>query len=150
MSDTPDLSIRPCGATETEFMRRWEDAVHAMDVPAIQAMLADDVVFNSPAVYRPYKGKTMVAFILGLVAEVMPDLHYTNAYANGRSGIVLLFEASTTTAEGKTRGVQGIDLFEIDGEGRVKSLTVMIRPLSSLMAVADRMKALFAQKMPGS
>ena len=45
-------------------------AVEAGDYAAAVATLADDVVFRSPAVYKPYHGKEQVDQLLRLVATV--------------------------------------------------------------------------------
>ena len=35
--------------------------------------------------------------------------------------------------------MQGIDFLRLDGDGRIKEFTVMLRPLSAIMAVGERM-----------
>ena len=45
-------------------MREFQDAVRARDAAAIEALLADDVVFTSPVTFKPYAGKALTAAIL--------------------------------------------------------------------------------------
>ena len=99
------------------------------------ATLADDVVFRSPAVYKPYHGKEQVEQLLRLVATVFENFRYTNEWRDGRT-TVLFFEANVGDRE-----LQGIDILEEDEHGKVAGLTVMIRPLSGLQAVASTMAA---------
>jgi len=110
-------------------------AVDAGDDAAAVATLADDVVFRSPAVYKPYHGKEQVDQLLRLVATVFENFHYTHEWRDG-STTILFFEANVGNRE-----VQGIDILEENEDGQVAALTVMIRPLSGLQAVANAMAA---------
>jgi len=110
-------------------------AVEAGDHAAALATIADDVVFRSPAVHRPYHGKETVDGILRLVATVFENFRYTNEWRDGQTTI-LFFEAEVGDRE-----LQGIDILEEDDDGKVARFTVMIRPLSGLQAVAAAMAA---------
>jgi hypothetical protein len=105
-------------------------AVLAGDHDAALATLADDVVFRSPAVYAPYRGKEQVGALLRIVATVFENFRYTNEWQDGATTI-LFFEANLGDRE-----LQGIDILEAGEDGRVAALTVMIRPLSGLQALA--------------
>jgi len=110
-------------------------AIESGDEAAALATLADDVVFRSPAVYKPYRGKDDVEQLLRLVATVFENFRYTNEWRDGRSTI-LFFEANVGDRE-----LQGVDILEEDEDGRIAAFTVMIRPLSGLQAVAAAMSA---------
>ena len=110
-------------------------AVLADDHEAAIATLAEDVVFRSPAVYKPYEGKETVEQILRLVATVFENFRYTNEWRDGRTTI-LFFEANVGD-----RDLQGIDILEENEDGLIERFTVMIRPLSGLQAVAGTMAA---------
>ena len=111
------------------------EAIEAGDVGALAALLAEDVVFRSPAVYKPYRGKGQVAGILRLVATVFENFRYTADWRDGAT-TVLFFEANVGERE-----LQGIDILEENEDGLVERFTVMIRPLSGLQAVAAAMAA---------
>jgi hypothetical protein len=115
-------------------------AVEAGDHAAALATIADDVVFRSPAVHRPYHGKETVDGILRLVATVFENFRYTNEWRDGQTTI-LFFEAEVGDRE-----LQGIDILEEDDDGKVARFTVMIRPLSGLQAVAAAMAARLARE----
>ena len=110
-------------------------AIEAGDEDAALATIADDVVFRSPAVYKPYRGREQVSGILRLVSTVFEDFRYTNEWRDGRTTI-LFFEAHVGDRE-----LQGIDILEDDADGKIARFTVMIRPLSGLQAVAAAMSA---------
>jgi hypothetical protein len=108
-------------------------AVERADIDAAVALLADDVVFRSPAVFKPYEGRETVATILRTVFHVLEDFRYTDELdGDGIHG--LLFDARVGD-----RSLQGIDLLRPDPNGRIAEFTVMIRPASGLIAVAERM-----------
>ena len=96
------------------------------------ATIADDVVFRSPAVYKPYHGRDRSKGSSRLVATVFENFRYTNEWRDGRTTI-LFFEANVGD-----RDLQGIDILEENEEGQIAEFTVMIRPLSGLQAVARR------------
>ena len=110
-------------------------AVLAHDVDGVLSTLADDVMFRSPAVYKPYHGKEQAAGLLRLVATVFENFRYTNEWRDG-STTVLFFEANVGDRE-----LQGVDILEENDAGLVERFTVMIRPFSGLQAVATTMAA---------
>jgi hypothetical protein len=118
--------------------RAFRAAIEAGDHDAALATLADDVVFRSPAVHKPYEGKEKVAGILRLVAAVFENFRYTNEWQDGATTI-LFFEANVGDRE-----LQGVDILEESRTGEIVAFTVMIRPLSGLQAVAGTMAARLA------
>ena len=108
-------------------------AVERRDLDAALDLLADDVVFRSPAVFKPYEGRETVATILRTVLGVFEDFRYTDELA-GDGVHALIFEARVGD-----RQLQGMDLIRGDDEGRIAEFTVMVRPASGLMALGERM-----------
>jgi hypothetical protein len=106
------------------------EAIEAGDVDALAALLAEDVVFRSPAVYKPYQGRDTVLALLGVVAQVFENFRYAAEWNDGNTTI-LLFEANVGDRE-----LQGVDILERGDDGLVERFTVMIRPFSGLQAVA--------------
>jgi len=111
----------------------FRTAVERADLDAAVALLAEDVVFRSPAVFKPYEGRETVGTILRTISEVLEDFRYTDEL-EGEEIHGLVFSARVGD-----RSLQGIDLLRPDADGRIAELTVMIRPASGLIAVAERM-----------
>ncbi|MFI7677396.1 nuclear transport factor 2 family protein [Actinophytocola sp. NPDC049390] len=120
-------------------MTTFREAVDARDLTAIEAMLADDVVFRSPVAHRPYAGKAITAAILRAVVEVFEGFRYVRELHDGADH-VLVFEA---TVEGLD--VTGADFLRYDADGKIVELMVMVRPLRAAEAVARQMGAHFEQ-----
>jgi hypothetical protein len=113
-------------------------AMAASDIDTAVDLLADDVVFHSPVVHKPYHGRGPVEAILRAVAVVFEDFSYGPRY-DGPDGHVLSFSARVGD-----RALQGIDLLRTDDQGRIVEFTVMVRPLSATKALQERMTAMLA------
>jgi len=111
----------------------FRDAVERADPDAAVALRAEGVVFRSPAVFKPYEGQETVGKILRAIFEVLEDFRYTDEL-EGDGVHALIFEARVGD-----RSLQGLDLLRPDASGRIAEFTVMIRPASGLIAVAERM-----------
>ena len=112
-------------------------AVEARDAAAMEAQLADDVVFTSPVAFKPYPGKPITAAILRGVMRVFEDFRYVREIADGRDH-ALVFEA---TVDGKA--ITGCDFLHTNDDGLIDDFMVMVRPLSAATALAARMGAEF-------
>ncbi|BCK54543.1 nuclear transport factor 2 family protein [Nocardia wallacei] len=120
-------------------MHPFRQAVESHDAAAIEALLADDVVFTSPVAFKPYPGKAITAAIIRGVMRVFEDFRYVReiADADGREA-ALMFEA---TVRGKR--LTGCDFVRVNDAGKVADLMVMVRPLSAATALAEAMGAQF-------
>lgn len=116
-------------------MQAFRQAVEARDSAAIEALLAENVVFTSPVAFKPYPGRAITAAILRGVMRVFEDFRYVRetASADGRDH-VLVFEA---TVKGKQ--LEGVDVLHLDGDGLVEDLRVLVRPLSGLNGLVEAM-----------
>ncbi|RKT19958.1 SnoaL-like protein [Streptomyces sp. 1114.5] len=120
-------------------MHPFRVAVEAGDHDAIEALLAEDVVFTSPVVFKPYPGKAMTAAILRGAGRVFEDFHYVREINDdGGRDHAFVFKA---TVDG--REVHGCDFLHVDEDGLIDELTVMVRPLSGAQALAAAMGAQF-------
>ncbi|MFI5930479.1 nuclear transport factor 2 family protein [Micromonospora sp. NPDC051543] len=116
-------------------------AVEAGDLDAIEAALADNVVFRSPVAFKPYQGKAITAAILRGVLRVFEDFRYVRELSGeGGREHALVFEARMGDV-----AVEGCDFLHLDEGGLVDEFTVMVRPLSAAQALAAAMAAEFDQ-----
>lgn len=112
-------------------------AVEAGDVAAMQACLADDVVFRSPVAHKAYPGKPITAAILAHVIEVFSDFRYVRELGDD-TGHALVFEAKVGDLE-----LTGCDFLVLDDDGLITDFMVMVRPLKAAQALAEAMAARF-------
>ena len=121
-------------------------------------LLDDDVVFYSPIVFTPQRGKEITSLYLEAAGQTFdgsnspskrdPDprerFHYTKSVIGGDTA-VLEFE---TTMEGKY--VNGVDIIRCNDEGRIIEFRVMIRPLQAVNLVHQQMAAMLdSMSSPG-
>lgn len=122
-------------------MHSFRKAVEARDHAAMVELLAEDVVFTSPVVFRPYEGKAATGAILAAALSVFEDFRYVRELAgpDGRD------HALVFTARVGERRLDGCDFLHLDEDGRIDGLTVMVRPLSGALALKEAMEAQFAR-----
>ena len=120
-------------------MHPFRAAVEAGDHAAIEALLADDVVFTSPVAFAPYPGKPITAAILRGVFRVFTDFRYVREIgAPDSPDHALVFTARVGGKE-----INGCDFLHVDEDGLIDDLTVMVRPLSAAVALSEAMGAQF-------
>jgi hypothetical protein len=124
----------------------------------LEDLLDDDVVFYSPIVYTPQRGKAITTLYLKAAGATLPGdpapptpgeaaaspggFHYTKRVC-GDDTAVLEFE---TTLEGTY--VNGVDIIRCNDEGRIVEFRVMIRPLQAVNLVHRQMAATLERMRP--
>jgi hypothetical protein len=108
-------------------------AAEEKDFSAGAELFSPDVVFRSPAVFKPYEGIEALGVVLGNVVEVFEDFRYLDQVETGDTA-VLVFEARVGDRE-----LNGVDVLRFDDDGLIKEMMVMVRPASGLMALGEEM-----------
>ena len=122
-------------------MHPFRAAAESGDHRALEALLADDVVFTSPVAFKPYHGKPITAAILRAVLRVFSDMRYVREIGDpGGRDHALIFEAKVGDLT-----LTGCDFLRQDESGQIVDLTVMVRPLSAAQALAAAMAEEFDQ-----
>jgi hypothetical protein len=117
-------------------MHPFRTAIESGDTEGIIELFAQDVVFNSPVVFRPYHGREALTVLLRAVARVFEDFRYEREIgADGDRDHALVFGARVGSRE-----IQGCDFFHSNDDGLIDQFTVMVRPLSATLALAEAMK----------
>ena len=117
-------------------MQEFRTAIEARDLDGLAALFTDDIVFRSPVVHAPYRGRDQVKALLHAVAQVFEDFRYTREIgAPGARDSALVFQARVGD-----RDVEGCDFIHVDDDGLIDELYVMVRPATGLMALAEAMK----------
>ncbi|HEY6649174.1 MAG TPA: nuclear transport factor 2 family protein [Mycobacterium sp.] len=111
-------------------------AIEARDLEAAVALLREDVVFRSPVVFKPYHGREVLHLILQAVLAVFEDFHYVREIgADDARDHALLFEARVGD-----KHIEGCDFIRLDEDGAISEFTVMVRPMSAMLTLAEAMK----------
>jgi hypothetical protein len=114
----------------------WHALADSRDPAGLDALLADDCVFRSPAVHAPQEGKALTTAYLSAALVVLgPTLTYVREWY-GADSAVLEFEAEL---DGLT--VHGVDMLTWGSDGRLTDFTVMVRPFKGLTTLMEHMAA---------
>jgi hypothetical protein len=125
----------------------------------LESLLDDDVVFYSPIVYTPQRGKDLTAMYLRAAAQALPGEAPVGAHA-GDAGAgddaplggstafrytkkVLAGDTAVLEFETSIEGtyVNGVDIIRCNEAGRIVEFRVMIRPLRAVDAVHRQMRS---------
>jgi hypothetical protein len=98
----------------------------------LSALVADECVMGAPPYWTNLEGKLKVVTLLSIILDVIPDFTYHRHFVNGND-IALEFRGRVLGSD--KHSVQGMDLITLDENGQLASIDVMIRPLSSLVAL---------------
>jgi SnoaL-like domain len=115
-------------------LRRWHAVVTSKDPALLGDLLAEEVVFRSPAVFAPQEGKALTAGYLSAALKVPgPSLRYVSQW-HDQGSAVLEFEADLDGVY-----VQGVDILRWNADAKLVSFTVMVRPLRGLQKLVELM-----------
>lgn len=121
----------------------WHQIISGASPEALDDLLAEDVVFHSPVVFTPQRGKPVTAMYLlaafATLAGPDKDFRYVKEILDGNSA-ALEFE---TTVDGKY--INGVDIITCDDAGKIVEFKVMIRPLQAINAIHEKMRAALEQ-----
>ena len=140
------------------MIEQWHRHMKGELPGGLDDLLDDDVVFYSPIVFTPQRGKAVTSLYLQAAAVALPGypdsgtppeeaaggstsgegsgaFRYTKKVLDGNTA-VLEFD---TTIDGKY--VNGVDIIRCNDAGRIVEFRVMIRPLQAVNAVHAQMGA---------
>jgi SnoaL-like domain len=111
----------------------FRTAVQARDADGMAAVFTDDAVLNSPVSFKPFAGREAITVVFRALLETFEDFRYVDEFPeDGRAALIF-------AARVGDRELQGLDWFRFADDGRIAELTVMVRPLSGVIALAEAM-----------
>jgi hypothetical protein len=116
-----------------ETLSRWHEFVETQNPAILEEILAEEVKFHSPFVWKPKDGKAAAVKILTTVATVFEDFRYVREVTDEQNA-VLEFEARVGELT-----LRGVDLIQIADDGKIVDFEVMIRPANALQALGMEM-----------
>jgi hypothetical protein len=124
---------------------RFRAAAEAGDVAALADLFTEDIRLYSPVKFTPFEGKPLVVGLFHVLVRTFQDFRYigrfdgsaeTTSDGTPTPSAVLLFR---TTVNGKE--IHGIDMLQFDTDGRIKEITVMVRPQSAVHTLGEAILA---------
>lgn len=116
---------------------RWHGIVASRDTADLDDLLADDVVFESPAVHTPQVGKAVTRKYLKAACDVLLNdaFRYVGEW-RGPDSVVLEFQTRLGDVE-----LNGVDMIHWNAEQRIDRFKVMVRPFKAIQALIPLMAA---------
>jgi len=123
--------------THPDTIARWHAYLEAADPALLDALLAEDVIFESPVVHTPQVGKAKTTGYLRAAAQVLgnPTFRYLNEWC-GEGSAILEFACEIDGIS-----VNGVDMIFWGGDGRITRFKVMVRPLKAINLLHQMMGA---------
>ena len=114
---------------------RWHQIVRNRDTAELKAILAEDVVFESPVVHTPQAGRAITFQYLHAALHVLNNasFQYLNEW-HAPGSAVLEFQS---TIDGIT--VNGVDIISWNDAGLITRFKVMVRPLKAVNKLHEMM-----------
>jgi hypothetical protein len=134
-----------------ENIKKWHEHIKGEFPGGFDELLADDVIFYSPIVFSPQKGKDLTTLYLMAAGNTFggdqsrdgtlqeSSFKYTKEVLDGNQAI-LEFE---TQIDGKY--VNGVDIITFNSEGKISEFKVMIRPLQAVNIIHEKMQEMLKQ-----
>ena len=126
-----------------QVIQKWHGHVDGTSPGVLDELLADDVVFYSPIVFTPQRGKAITTAYLTAAAGALAGGEGAGAFRYTKqvlAGDVAVLEFETTV---DGRYVNGVDIIRVEGD-RIVEFRVMVRPLQAVNAVHQQMMAALA------
>ena len=137
-------------------IENWHHHLRGDFAGGLEDLLHDDVVFFSPIVFTPQRGKALTMMYLNAAYSVFDDASDTDADADADDdGLPGSFRYVNQTLSGNSAAlefetqmdgkyVNGVDLITCDDNGKIIEFKVMIRPLQAINVMHEKMMAMLA------
>jgi hypothetical protein len=119
-------------------IEEWHRIVRERDIDALDDLLAEDVVFHSPVVHTPQRGRPITAMYLAAAVVVFGNetFRYVREWRATHEA-VLEFLVTIDGIE-----VNGVDMIRWNDAGRIVDFKVMLRPLKAINLIHQKMGAM--------
>jgi hypothetical protein len=106
-------------------------AMQRKDLDAMLTHMADDIVLKTPLDVEPFRGKAAVRPVAQALLRVVDKFDFRETL-RGPQHIAVFFVVTVGSIE-----LDAMDYFRLDAAGRVQQMTVLWRPLPSVVAVSQ-------------
>ena len=122
-------------------LRDWHQFVQSRDMLVLDRLLDDEVVFHSPVVHTPQRGKAITARYLAAAMHVLggPGFHYVREVWSDTDAVLEFVDE----IDGIT--MNGVDMIRWNSEGRIVDFKVMVRPLKAVNLLHQKMAEMLAR-----
>ena len=132
-------------------VEKWYEVMKSNDMDKLDDLLAEDVVFYSPVVFTPQKGKDITKMYLmaagGVFGEGTKDSMSDSNKSQSKFKYIkeIIGEKSALLEfESEMDGIyiNGVDVISWNDEGKITEFKVIIRPLQAVNMLHQKMQAM--------
>lgn len=118
----------------------WHQLIASRNPASLDALLAEDVVFHSPVLFKPQRGKALTSMYLHAAFDVLVNnsFHYVREVLD-KNNAVLEFVATVDGIE-----INGVDMICWNDSGLIIDFKVMLRPMKGIEKLREKMAAKLA------
>ena len=130
---------------QSTVVQAWHDLVGAKDPALLDDILDEDVVFHSPVVHTPQRGKEITKLYLGAATHVFfnSKFAYQREFVSDHDAVLEF----TTEIDGIV--INGVDMLHWNDDGKITEFKVMVRPLKAINLI-HRMMGEMLERMKTS
>ncbi|KEO89457.1 hypothetical protein EH31_12490 [Erythrobacter longus] len=117
-------------------LKHWHEVLAGgSTMEGLSSILHEDVVFHSPVVHTPQRGRKITTAYLAAAGKTLGNdsFEYLREVVSGTSA-VLEFRTVMGGIE-----VNGVDIITFDDDGKITDFKVMVRPLQAVNKVWEMM-----------
>ena len=130
--------------SDSPVIPAWHQIVASRDMAALGRLLADEVVFHSPVVHKPQRGKAITMKYLIGAMQVLNSEHFRyEREIVGEHDAMLEFSTELDGIQ-----INGVDLIRWNDAGQIVDFKVLVRPLKAVNAVHQKMGEMLARLQP--
>lgn len=113
------------------FAKEIHRIVTSKDLAGIANLVSQDSVLHTPRFLRPITDKAQMILVLQGIIKFVEGFEYYRVFTQGNEAMMEF--------KGKVGDVvvHGVDIFTINDSGKIKELTVFIRPTKALEAIGQ-------------
>lgn len=119
------------------FLKNWHTFLETGNPKILDDLLSDEVIFYSPIVWTPQEGKQITKLYLMAAMQVFGGENSNFKYVNQVTDNKQFILEFVTIIDGVT--VNGVDMIEVNDDGKIISFKVMVRPLKAINKVHEKM-----------
>ena len=133
-----------------QAIKKWHSFVNTRQGNILDELLADDVEFYSPVVFKPQQGKAITKMYLTIAAATFSGGKGAPSDDNSNKGIenfhyikeVLMDNYAVLEFESELQGIyiNGVDIITFNEDGQITEFKVMMRPIQAVNAMHQQMK----------
>ncbi len=125
------------------FLKNWHTFLETGNPKILDDLLSDEVIFYSPIVWTPQEGKQITKLYLMAAMQVFGGENSNFKYVKQVIDDKQFILEFVTLIDGVT--VNGVDMIEVNDNGKIISFKVMVRPLKAINKVHEKMGEMLAK-----